>query len=138
MIYGEAMVAAFQNASRKRAAAAVGVYGVVLAAILGYVVHPLAAVAVVLITTWAVWRNVVGGVFVTPDSVIVRNLSHTEKLPRSEVVEVTVMANADDTTGAGYVCVVTADGTIHRATGLRRDPLRGEALAAAIREQLGR
>ncbi|HVY11732.1 MAG TPA: hypothetical protein VHB18_16440 [Mycobacteriales bacterium] len=130
------MIAAFQNASRKRAAGAVAAYGVLLAAIVGYFLHPVAAVAVVVITAWAVWRNIVGGVFVTDDSVIVRNLTHTERLARSDVADVTVMANSDDTTGAGYVCLVTQDGTVHRATGLRRDPLRGEALAAAIRDRL--
>lgn len=132
------MTAAFQNASRKRAAAAVAAYGLLLAAIFGYFVIPLAAIAVLVVTAWAVWRNVVGGIFVTPDAVIVRNLTHSERLPRSEIAEITVMAGADDTTGAGYVCVITHDGTIHRATGLRRDPLRGEALAAAIRDTLSR
>jgi hypothetical protein len=130
------MIAAFQNASRKRAAGAVAAYGVIVAGIVGVFVTPLAALAVVLVTAVVVWRNLVGGLFVTPDSVIVRNLSHTLRLPRSEVAEVTVMAGADDTTGAGYVSVITRDGTCHRATGLRRDPLRGEALAAAIRDQL--
>jgi hypothetical protein len=130
------VIAAFQNGSRKRAAGAVAAYGVMLAAILGYFVAPPAAILVVAITAWAVWRNLVGGVFVTEDSVIVRNLTHTERLARSDVADVTVMANSDDTTGAGYVCLITQDGTIHRATGLRRDPLRGEALAAAIRDRL--
>jgi hypothetical protein len=126
--YRESVTAAFQNASRKRAAAAVAAYGVILGAILGFILSPIAAVIVV----------AVGGLFVTTDRVVIRNLSHTVRLPRSEVTEVTVMAGADDTTGAGYVCVITADGTCHRATGLRRDPLRGEALAAAIRDRLSR
>ncbi|HEX3707255.1 MAG TPA: hypothetical protein VHV76_11555 [Mycobacteriales bacterium] len=132
------MPTAFQNASRKRAALAVAAYGVILAGILGFVVTPIAAVAVVAVTALLIWRNLVGGLFVTADSVVVRNLTYTQRLPRSEIAEVTVMAGADDTTGAGYVCVITEDGTCHRATGLRRDPLRGEALAAAIRDRLAR
>ena len=130
------MPTAFQNASRKRAAAAVAVYGVVLAAILGFVLTPIAAAAVAVVTALVVWRNLVGGVFVTTDKVIVRNLTYTLRLPRSEVAEVTVMAAAHDTSGAGYVSVITEDGNCHRATGLRRDPLRAEALAAAIRQAL--
>jgi hypothetical protein len=132
------MPTAFQNASRKRAALAVAAYGVILAGILGFVVTPIAAVAVVAVTALLIWRNLVGGLFVTADSVVVRNLTYTQRLPRSEIAEVTVMAGADDTTGAGYVCVITEDGTCHRATGLRRDPLHGEALAAAIRDRLAR
>jgi hypothetical protein len=132
------MPSAFQNASRKRAAAAVAVYGVILAAIVGGFVTVIGAAAIVVVTAFAVWRNVVGGLFVTADDVIVRNLSHTVRLSRSDIAEVTVMAGSDDTTGAGYVCVITQDGTCHRATGLRRDPVRGEALAAAIRDRLTR
>jgi hypothetical protein len=134
--YGGRVPTAFQNASRKRAAAAVTAYGVILAAILGIVVTPIAAAVVVAGTALLVWRNLVGGLFVTEDQVLVRNLTHTLRLPRSEVAEVTVMAGTHDHTGAGYVCVITDDGNCHRATGLRRDPLRAEALAAAIRDRL--
>ncbi|HWA65024.1 MAG TPA: hypothetical protein VG899_01470 [Mycobacteriales bacterium] len=130
------MPVAFQNASRKRAAAAVAAYGVVLAVIAGLLLPPVAVVPVVLATAWAVWRNLIGGVFVTDDRVLVRNLSHTIRLPRTEVTDVTVIAGAHDTTGAGYVCVITEDGSCHQATGLRRDPLRAEALAAAIRQAI--
>lgn len=130
------MPTAFQNASRKRAATAVAAYGMALAAIAGVVLAPLAVIPVVLVTALAVWRNLVGGVFVTDGSVLVRNLTHTTRLPRSEVAEVTVMADSHDTSGAGYVCVITHDGNCHRATGLRRDPLRAEALASAIRQAL--
>lgn len=130
------MPTAFQNASRKRAAAAVAAYGVVLAAILGFVVNPAAGAIVVAITAVVVWRNLVGGVFIGDDQVLVRNLSHTIRLPRYDIAEVTLMAGTNDTTDAGYVCLITTDGNCHRATGLRRDPLRGEALAAAIRRAL--
>ena len=132
------MPTAFQNASRKRAATAIAGYGVLLGGVLGFVLSPIAAVAVAAVTAALIWRNLSGGLFVTPDTVIVRNLTHTLRLPRSEIAEVTVMADAHDTTGAGYVCVITEDGTCHRASGLRRDPLRGEALAAAIRDRLTR
>lgn len=130
------MASAFQNASRRRAAAAVAGYGIVLAVILGFVVSPIAAGVVAAATAFVVRRNLTGGVFVTEDKVVVRNLTHTVRLPRSEVTEVTVMADSHDTSGAGYVCVITEDGNCHRATGLRRDPLRAEALAAAIRAAL--
>lgn len=130
------MSSAFQNASRKRAAGAVAAYGVVLAVIAGLVLAPIAVVPIVLVAAWAVWRNLVGGVFVTDDRVLVRNLSHTIRVPRQDVADVTVMADSQDASGAGYVCVITQDGTCHRATGLRRDPLRGEALAAAIRQAI--
>lgn len=130
------MSSAFQNASRKRAAGAVAAYGGVLAVIAGLVLAPIAVVPIVLVAAWAVWRNLVGGVFVTDDRVLVRNLSHTIRVPRQDVADVTVMADSQDASGAGYVCVITQDGTCHRATGLRRDPLRGEALAAAIRQAI--
>jgi hypothetical protein len=130
---------AFQNASRKRAAGAVAGYGIVLAAIGYFAFGPIALLLILLVTAWAVWRNLIGGVFVTDDRVLVRNLSHTIRLRRADVADITVMAGSQDTSGAGYVCVITEDGTCHRATGLRRDPLRGEALAAAIRQAvLGR
>ncbi|HVW81822.1 MAG TPA: hypothetical protein VHB69_12870 [Mycobacteriales bacterium] len=130
------MPTAFQNASRKRAAGAVAAYGVVLAVIAGVLLAPLSVVPILAVTAWAVWRNLVGGVFVTDEHVVVRNLSHTIRLPRHEVADVTVMAGAHDTSGAGYVCLITEDGSCHRATGLRRDPLRGEALAASIRQAI--
>jgi hypothetical protein len=136
VIYGGRVPSAFQNASRKRAAGAVAGYGVVLAAIAGFALAPIAVVPIIVATVWAVWRNLVGGVFVTDDRVLVRNLSHTIRLSRQDVADVTVMADSQDTSGAGYVCVITEDGTCHRASGLRRDPLRAEALAAAIRERL--
>jgi hypothetical protein len=104
--------------------------------IAGFLLTPVAVVPIIVVTAWAVWRNLIGGVFVADDRVLVRNLSHTIRLPRREVADVTVMAGAHDTTGAGYVCLITEDGTCHRATGLRRDPLRAEALAAAIRQAI--
>jgi hypothetical protein len=127
---------AFQNASRKRAAVAVAGYGGVLAVIAYFAFGPIGLVAILVVTSWAAWRNLVGGVFVTDDRVVVRNLSHTIRLARQDVTDVTVMADSHDASGAGYVCVITEDGTCHRASGLRRDPLRAEALAAAIRERL--
>jgi hypothetical protein len=127
---------AFQNASRKHAAAGVAAYGTIVAAIVGYFFGVAAWAPVVVISAMGVWRNLIGGVFVTEDALLVRNLTHSVRLPRSDVAEVTVMAGAHDTTGAGYVCVISKDGTCHQATGLRRDPLRGEALAAAIREAI--
>jgi hypothetical protein len=126
----------FRNPNRKRAAVAVAVYGVVLAAILGVVTKPIAAVAVALVTAILVWRNVRSGLFVTDKAVIARNLGLGWRVPLAEVAEVSLMSTATDVARKTNVWVISEDGGCHQVTSLHGNPLRGEALVAKIRDAI--
>jgi hypothetical protein len=127
------VVAQFRNPNRKRAAVATSTYGVVLAAILGVVTKPIAAVVVVALTALIVWRNYRSGLFVTGKAVVGRNLGPSWRVPLRDVAEISLMSTATDPSRRTHVWVISEDGNCHQVTSLHGNPLRGEALLREIR-----
>jgi len=132
----EAGVAEFRNPNRKRAAAAVATYGLVLTAVVGAVTKPLVAIVVVLLTMVLTWRNVRSGLFVTDHAVVARNLGHSWRIPLGEIAEVSLMSTATDPSRRTHVWVISEDGNCHQVTSLHGNALRGEALVARIRDAI--
>jgi hypothetical protein len=123
----------FRSPTRKRAAVAVAVYGLVLAVVLAVLTKPLLAVIAVGVTAIVAWRNVRAGLFVTGEAVVARNLGHSWRVPLGEVAEVSLMSTATDPSRRTHVWVISEDGECHQVTSLHGNPLRGEALVAEIR-----
>jgi hypothetical protein len=126
-------VAEFRSPNRKRAAVATATYGVVLTTILGVVTVPAAAITVAAATLVLVWRNYRSGLFVTGEAVVGRNLGPSWRVPLAEVAEISLMSTATDPSRRTHVWVISDDGNCHQVTSLHGNPLRGEALIAAIR-----
>jgi hypothetical protein len=128
------VVQAFRSPAHKRAAAAVALYGAIVAVVLGIVTTPVAGIVVAAAAALLASRNYRAGLFVNDDAVVARNLTHTWRVPVADVADVTMMSPATDTSRRPSVWVIAADGSCHRVAALRGNPLRGEALAAAIRD----
>lgn len=123
----------FRNPNRRRAAVAVGIYGVVLTAVLAVVTRPVVAAVVAVMTAILAWRNARSGLFVTDEAVIARNVGIGWRVPLADVAEVSLMSTATDVARRTNVWVISADGNCHQVTSLHGNPLRGEALVAEIR-----
>ncbi|HVS69051.1 MAG TPA: hypothetical protein VHE56_10895 [Mycobacteriales bacterium] len=126
-------VTEFRNPNRRRAAVAVGIYGVVLTAVLAVVTRPVVAAVVAVMTAILAWRNARSGLFVTDEAVIARNVGIGWRVPLADVAEVSLMSTATDVARRTNVWVISADGNCHQVTSLHGNPLRGEALVAEIR-----
>jgi hypothetical protein len=126
----------FRNPNRKRAAVAVGIYGVILAVVLAVLTRPLFAVAVGLVTLVLAWRNVRSGLFVTHKAVVARNLGLGWRMQLNDVAGVSLMSTATDVARRTNVWVIGEDGDCHQVTSLHGNPLRGEALVTQIRDAI--
>ncbi|HWC34444.1 MAG TPA: hypothetical protein VG650_06405 [Mycobacteriales bacterium] len=123
----------FRSSNRKRAAAAVAVYGAVLTAVLAVVTKPVFAVVAAGLTAIVAWRNARSGLFITDNAVVARNVGHSWRVALGDVAEISLMSTATDASRRTHVWVISADGNCHQVTSLHGNPLRGEALVSEIR-----
>lgn len=124
---------------RKRAVALLSVFGAIVV-IVG-IAHAdssgipaiIAGVALLLVA----YRNWVGGLLLTTNSVIIRNVLSTRRFSIGQVIRADFVAGAGFTRW-GYVKIATTGGCEVKVTSLRRSPTDGADLANSINAELKR
>ncbi len=130
---------AFQNGkSRKRLVlllSAVGVIGVIVG-----IVHNGSSPRIVLeaLVFLLAYRNWFSGLFLTANSVIVRNVLSTRRLTIDQVSGARLVTGKFHFTEWGYIKLEKKDGDLVKVTALRRSRIDGRDLAQSINAELNK